>query len=363
MSELNKMKSSDSQSNTVDLTQNADTPKTINKYQPLKIKRASKKASLFTKVKICFELSFLLITFFLSLRKAISVFMKRKSSHNHIKLAEKKGENQEIKVCLCTNVKNENKYIKEFVQYYDKCGVDKIFLYDNNDSEEEKLDEVLNDYISSGFVEITDCRGKTKQQLNMMNDCYKKNYDKYDWLIFYDVDEYIHLKDYTSIKQFLMDKKFNTCKKIYLNWVFHTDNNLMHYDNRTLQERFPEKESKPSSSKEAEHILVKSILRGNITNLEINCPHKLSDEIKGCNGEGEEVNLKGCSMKELDFENNYIDHYFCKSVDEFIEKLKMKHVNKTESLCNYFTYNKITKEKIDYIENKTGLDLSKYKKN
>ena len=25
-----------------------------------------------------------------------------------------------------------------------------------------------------------------------------------------------------------------------MNWKFHTDNNLLHYDNRTLKERFPE---------------------------------------------------------------------------------------------------------------------------
>ena len=29
-----------------------------------------------------------------------------------------------------------------------------------------------------------------------MNDCYLNNYEKFDWLIFYDIDEYIFLKNY-----------------------------------------------------------------------------------------------------------------------------------------------------------------------
>ena len=369
MAENNQVQDSAPQSNTIDLTQNLQTPKPINKYNPIKIKRGPKKVSLLIKMKVLFEFSFLLITFFLSLRKAINVIMrgriKKIGKTLNQKILKKKSEliggKKEIKVCMCTNVKNENKYIKEFIQYYEKCGVDKIFLYDNNDSDGEKLDQIISNYISSGFVEISDWRGKEKQQLNMMNDCYKKNFDKYNWLIFYDVDEYIHLKDYTNIKQFLNDEKFLTCKKIYLNWVFHTDNNLINYENKSLQERFPEKESKPNKDKTFKHNLVKSIIRGNITNLNIDCPHKLSNEFKGCNGNGVEVNLNECGMEDPDFDNNYIDHYFCKSLDEFIEKLNMKDVNKTELLSIYFEYNKITKEKIDYLEKKTGINLSLYK--
>ena len=54
-----------------------------------------------------------------------------------------------IKVCLCTPGKNENRYIREFIDYYINYGVDKIFLYDNNDIEGEHFEEVINDYIKN----------------------------------------------------------------------------------------------------------------------------------------------------------------------------------------------------------------------
>ncbi len=60
-----------------------------------------------------------------------------------------------------------------------------------------------------------------------MNDCYIKNYRKYDWLIFYDIDEFIHLNNYSNVKYFLSNSKFKTCPLIYLNLVCHTDNGLL----------------------------------------------------------------------------------------------------------------------------------------
>jgi hypothetical protein len=74
-------------------------------------------------------------------------------------------------------------------------------------------------------------------------------------------------------------------------------------------------------------------------------------------------------MEEKDVENYYIDHYFSKSLDEFIVKLKRGDVNMGKDknsikkiIGNYFEYNKMTKDKIEYIKKETGLDLSKCKK-
>jgi hypothetical protein len=59
----------------------------------------------------------------------------------------------------------------------------------------------------------------------------------------------IHLQNYQDIKEFLTEKIFNGCQKIYLNWVFHTDNDLIHYENKSVQERFPIIEYSPKNKK------------------------------------------------------------------------------------------------------------------
>ena len=107
-----------------------------------------------------------------------------------------------------------------------KYGVDKIYLYDNNDEDGEKFEDVISSEIKKGFVEIINWRGKTSPLLDIMNDCYKNNIANYGWLLFYDIDEYIHLHNY-NIKSFLNQEKFEGCQLIYLNMICHTDNNKL----------------------------------------------------------------------------------------------------------------------------------------
>ena len=175
------------------------------------------------------------------------------------------NKNRYIKVCLCTLGKKENRYVREYVGHYKKYGVDKIFIYDNNDLNSENFETALSDYIKNDYIEITNCRGKSTIQINTLKDCYKKNYKKYDWFIMADMDEYIYLKNFNNVKSFLNDKRFLKCNLIYLNRIFHTDNNQIYYKNRSLFERFPKFKTNVTS--------IKSIVRGHISNLNINSIH------------------------------------------------------------------------------------------
>jgi hypothetical protein len=282
----------------------------------------------------------------------------------------KNKENNNIKVCLCTPCKQENRYIREFVDYYKNIGIDKIFLYDNNNIEGEKLEDVIEDYIKIGFVEILNWRGVPRPVIPIMNDCYKRNFNIYDWLAFYEVDEYIHLKSFTNIKPFLNSETFKYCHSIQLNWVYHTDNNLIYYDNRTLHERFPELEPNAIKNKKRSINSIKSILRGHIPNIIIDDIHGLNSSLKRCNGFGRSPrNILGINTKYCDFRYYYIDHYYTKSLQEFTEKLNRGDVAqggdlwlKMHKISNYFERNKITLLKLEFIEKNTGLNLSEYKK-
>ena len=264
---------------------------------------------------------------------------------------------QTIKVCLCSPAKKENLYIKEFVEHYKAYKVDKIFLYDNNDINGEHFEEVINSYVLSKYVEIINYRGKIKAVYEMMNDCYKKNYEKFDWLIFYEIDEYIYLKNYNNIKNFLNEKKFKNCETIQLNWLMHTDNNKIFYENKPIKIRFPH------SDKSIRRPGVKSILKGKIPNININCVHRLNTKLKACNGFGKRTNLPGAATEKVDYEYYYIDHYFCKSTEEFVNK-----INKGDVLFNYdyflkrikvyFAINNATKEKINYFRKHLFTNIS-----
>lgn len=275
----------------------------------------------------------------------------------------KEYKDKEVKVCLCTPGKNENKYIREFVEHYKNYGADKIFLYDNNELDGELFEQEINDYINDKFVEIINFRGKKRALLQMMNDCYRKNFRNYDWLIFFEIDEYIYLKDITSIKTFLNHTKFNKCQRIQLNWVFHTDNNFLYYENRPLKVRFPEIEEKAQKNINNISQGIKSILKGHIPNIKIKCVHTLNSKLKSCDAFGNIRKVNGIITSQPDFRNFYIDHYNFKSTEEFIKKINTGCAlfykdNQIDRIRVYFEINKITIEKIHLIEKGTGLNLS-----
>ena len=201
------------------------------------------------------------IIFYLILILFIKLLSKEDLKSSKIKLKIKKKKL--IKVCLCTVGKQENKYIREFVDYYIKFGVDLIFIYDNNDINGERFNNILSDYMNKKYVKIINYRGKLHCQFEMYQNCYQKNNKNYDWMIFYDIDEFIFLKKYKNIKDFLNKKKFKKCESIYLNWKLHTDNDLIYYTNKSLHERFPKTYFKNK------HCLGKTIIRGNIKKLKL----------------------------------------------------------------------------------------------
>ena len=291
-----------------------------------------------------------------------------------------KGVNQEIqsknqstpniRICLCTHGKKENNYLKEFVEYYINMGVDRIYIYNRNaQGGEETLFNTtpLKEFMESDKVRLEDWRGKGSLILDMMNHCYANHYGHYDWILFYEPDEFIHLNGINNIKTFLVDPKFEQCKKIYLNWVIHTDNDLYHYEDKPVQLRFPKILPKPQDPNNTDFNVVKSIFRGKQENIKIDCLYRLNKMEDGCNGYGKIAKMKSYKMIEPDYDNFYIDHYFSKSVDEFIENIDKEDLENNDirfknDLENYFKINNMTNDKIKYIEEKTKLDLSKYKK-
>ena len=290
-------------------------------------------------------------------------------SINIILIIIKINKSKELKVCLCTIGKKENLYASEFVEHYKKIGYDKIFIYDNNNIGDEKFEDVLTNQISNKFVEIINYRGyrgkRQSPQSDAFIDCYEKNKNNYDWLSFFDFDEFLELNKSRNIKEYLSNKQFKKCANIKINWLMFSDNNLLYYENISLQERF----TTPLYHDNA-NIIIKSTVRGNLKFnywRSMNNPHSSSNYLRACNSMGNITDSTTFYSSPTNHEYSYLKHYPTKTIEEYCNKIKrgradllIKLDNKT--LENYFNYfferNKKTKNKIEYFKKTFNFSLS-----
>jgi glycosyltransferase involved in cell wall biosynthesis len=267
------------------------------------------------------------------------------------------------KIAMCSIGRMENRYVVEFVEFYHKLGVEKFFIYDNNYDGEEHFEEVLQPYIDDGIVEIIDFRNKSVCQLEAYQDCYDKHGDEYDWICFFDFDEFILTANNISLKVLLSNKIYNNFDMIHVNELIYGDSGNILYNNRPVIERFTSP-VKPIDYKKTykfpENCHVKSIVRGGIKNLEWKAtPHTPSNkDIKCCNVVAQECTSNSPFVIPYVHKNMVLRHYKTKSIEEFYDtKVRRgypdgnKDYFKNNSwILEFFTENDVTKEKLDFID-------------
>ena len=250
-----------------------------------------------------------------------------------IALTENYQEKKKIKIALCTMGKGENLYINEFIEYYLKIGIDHIFIYDDNDPETEKISEIINKKYKYNVTVNETRKFNIVNQSISFSECYLNHINQYDWFLMVDMDEFLY---------------------------------MIYYDPRPLFERF-----KPPYIKSK---FVKSIIRGNISDLRywVHSPFISPFRNTSCTNVGKIIYRKNMNFEDLKPINTkmaYIIHFRYKSTEELVNKLKRGYKDWFKdnlknfligNIISYLKYNKVTPEKIDFIEKELNLNLSEY---
>ena len=272
------------------------------------------------------------------------------------------NEKDKLFICLCAFGKNENLYAKEFVNHYLNLGYNHIYIYDNNDIEGEKFESILEEEIKNGYVSIIDFRGYRNAHKEAYWDCYERYNRNYQWLSFFDFDEFLELRQKMTIIQYLNQKKFNKCKSIKINWLVYTDNNLIYFKNESLSKRFNHPNYNHSMN-----TYIKSTVRGNL-NLNYwkysKNTHSSFYGFPSCSSSGRKILNNLPLINPPDFNGAILKHYFTKTIEEFIKKIergqsaflygKPKSYIK-ERIELFFSLNKMTIEKLTFIHNKLNI--------
>lgn len=273
-----------------------------------------------------------------------------------------------MKTLLCSIGRMENKYIREWVEYNKNLGFTNIVLYDNNYDGEEDFTDVIGDYIESGYVILKNYRNKKVCQLQAYNECYSEYNKKYDWIAFFDCDEFLTFTKKNTIEEYLSQMYFNRYDMIHINWRCYGDSDLVRNDGRPLLERFTEPipDDKPVAYRFPENNHIKSIIRGGLKNVtyKVN-PHTPQTVNKCCNNRG--ISCNGASaFEKFNFSEAYLRHFSTKTIEEYCDKLKRGFPDGLWNLdkmgehlleTRFFRYNKVTQEKLDVIKEVLGIEM------
>ena len=201
-----------------------------------------------------------------------------------------------MKVALVCIAKNEDHYIDEWIDYHKKVGFDDIFIYQNNwrwSGESENAHKI-------------DFDGKNLQ-IVAYNNFLVTYKDKFDWVAFFDVDEFLVLKKHKNIKEFLGD--YSNFDAVGINWVLFGNNRHDKVDSEySLIKRFTKRQSNVN-----QHI--KSIVKVN-KNLNMIIHNPTNPWVN---------TEKKYNVGPFNFDGSIdiaqINHYFCKTREEFVEKI------------------------------------------
>ena len=268
---------------------------------------------------------------------------------------------------LCAIGRMENEYIREWVEYNKNVGFTNICLFDNNHDGEEDFRDVIGDYIDSGFVVLKDYRNRIVCQLDAYTECYVEYGNHYDWIAFFDCDEFIEVKLNNNINEYLSHDRFNNFCVIKLNWLVYGDNDMLYNDGRPVLERF--KYPNPIYRDE-NNVTIKSIIRGGQKidtgngGFKFLNPHT-TDLFPCCNNNGEEIYFYD-SLVKINYDKALLRHYTTKTAREYCDKIKRKfpdisYYTRTDEyqITNFFfSINEVTPEKVQIFKDVLNVDVS-----
>ena len=161
---------------------------------------------------------------------------KLEDSIDYQKMKETGKDKYIYNICTITKIKKENLYVRDFVEYYIKLGIDKFYFGDDNPENIENLSDVLDDYIKKGIIDIEYVYKRNFTHEEFFEYSFRSLKFRCKWFMFIDVDEYLELKNIT-LNDYLNMPVFDKCDVIKIHWLPFDDNGLLYYDKRPFMER------------------------------------------------------------------------------------------------------------------------------
>ena len=206
-----------------------------------------------------------------------------------------------MKVALVCVAKMEDYYLEEWLDYNHKIGFDKIIMYQND----WRTD------VERPFLEKRECDGRSIQV-----PLYNKHLEidkEYDWIAFFDCDEFLVLKKHNNVKEFI--EEYGNHPVLSFNWYMFGNLGKKERTSNSLIKEFTKRNSQPD-----QHIKVMvKVDSGNRFQLPHNCHQPSMDT----NGKifGGPFNPNG------PMDVAYLNHYHNKTREDWMDRCRRGRVD------------------------------------
>ena len=223
-------------------------------------------------------------------------------------------------------------YLQEWIDYHLKLGFDDIHIFQNDwrfNNPKKNKRVYFHQYDGKSFDNYVSDPSPLWVK-NIQARCYtefsKNYYNDYEWAAFFDVDEFLVLKQTNDVKEFI--KNYDSERCLIINWAMFGDNGITDFDetNTSVIQRFTKRQDSMSGQFKC------------ISKLTPNLKHVIhwSDDLwtdPDFNRGGGPYNKSG------NFNKSQLNHYFTKTFPEFLKKIERGNACHGKRPVSNFTEN------------------------
>ena len=211
---------------------------------------------------------------------------------------------------LCLRFRDESRYLDEWIRYHRMAGIEHFFLYNNFSA--DNFAAVLAPHLKAGYVTLIDWPRKPASPA-AEEDCIARAIGRFRWVGFLDADEFVVIKDGRSIPEYL--SAFHKAPAVALHWYYFGSNGHESRPNLPVIQAYIRRQSRPNRH-------VKCFVRPDCVSQNRNshswffrkAAWAVDESGKGVFG----------SIGTPRGEYAWINHYYFKSLEDYLEKARQK---------------------------------------
>ncbi|KAI3463074.1 hypothetical protein Pfo_019737 [Paulownia fortunei] len=107
------------------------------------------------------------------------------------------ARDKQHEMCVCTMLRNQARFLREWIMYHARIGVQRWFIYDNNSDDD--IEDVVESLVGANYNVTRHVWPWIKTQEAGFAHCALRARDSCEWVGFIDVDEFFHLPSGLSL--------------------------------------------------------------------------------------------------------------------------------------------------------------------